>query len=310
MINLFNIPNHTIRTEDLGNHLHGPVVTDFEKEFCNYVGAKYACSLNSATNAIFLAMERERPQEVTIPSMLPPVVFNALHHAGVPVEYRDDTEWVGGSYELHDFGDYKIIDSAQRVDRGQFREANDQDLMIFSFYPTKPVGGMDGGMIVSNDKDKIDYFKQRSLNGMVFSENNWEREQVSIGWKMYMNSAQAYVALQNLKTLDNKKMILSMIREDYNKAFGLENTSDHLYRINVSDRRNVMSRLKSKGIITGVHYTPLHLQKLYAKDVSLPKSEKQGSTTLTIPFHEELQMDEISAIIDAVRYELREQRIN
>ena len=272
MINLFNVPNHVIDTSNFGNHLHGSVVTEFENQFCEYVGAKYACSLNSATNAIFLAMERERPQAVSIPSVLPPVVFNALYHARVPVEYRDDTGWVGGSYELHDFGDYKIIDSAQRVDRNQFHEADDQDLMIFSFYPTKPVGGMDGGIIVSNDKDKIDYFRQRSLNGMVFSENNWEREQVSIGWKMYMNS--------------------------------VDNTSDHLYRINVSNRDDVISRLKTKGIVTGIHYAPLHLQPLYERKVSLPNSEEDGRTTLSIPFNECLYEDQLARVVDAVRNEL------
>ena len=31
--------------------------------------------------------------------------------------------------------------------------------MFFSFYPTKPVGSSDGGIIVSNDKAKIDYLK-------------------------------------------------------------------------------------------------------------------------------------------------------
>ena len=35
------------------------------------------------------------------------------------------------------------------------KEANDEDLMIFSFYPTKPVGSSDGGIIVSNDFEKI-----------------------------------------------------------------------------------------------------------------------------------------------------------
>ena len=301
VISLFNIPNHVIDTSEFSNHLHGSIVTEFEKEFCNYVGAKYACSLDSATNAIFLAMERERLKKVTIPSMLPHVVCNALHHAGVSVEYRDDTEWVGGSYELHDFGEYKIIDSAQRVDRDQFHEVNDQSLMIFSFYPTKPVGGMDGGIIVSNDKDKIDYFKQRSLNGMAFSENNWERKQVSIGWKMYMNSSQAYVALQNLRKLDEKKERLEYIRLKYNKALGQLNTSHHLYRINVKDRATVRYNLKEKGIITGIHYDPLHKSDVYGNNQNLIRTEQEAASTISIPFHEALTDQDVERVI----YELR-----
>ena len=56
MIQLFNIDNHMIDTSEFSNLLHDEVVTEFEKQFASYVGAKYACSVNSATNAIFLCM--------------------------------------------------------------------------------------------------------------------------------------------------------------------------------------------------------------------------------------------------------------
>jgi dTDP-4-amino-4,6-dideoxygalactose transaminase len=285
--------------EQFGNVLHGTVVDDFVKSFCKYVGAKYGCAVNSATNAIFLTFEGQE-EEVTIPSVLPPVVYNALHHAGQQIRYKDDVEWVGSSYELHNFGPYKVIDSAQRVEKDQFKEANDDDLMIFSLYPTKPVGGMDGGLIVSNDRDKIEYFKQRSLNGMSFSENNWERKQISIGWKMYMNSAQAYVAKQNLKKLPMKYKRLKQIRERYNAEFGLNNTSNHLYRINVKNREQAAQKLSSAGITTGIHYTPLHKQSLYMQDIALPKSEEEGKTTLSIPFNEALSQKEVNKIVQEV----------
>ena len=70
--------------------------------------------------------------------------------------------------------------------------------MIFSFYPTKPVGGIDGGMIVSDDKDKIIYFKEAVFNGMSYETNNWERKIKFPGWKMYLNSFQAYVGASQL----------------------------------------------------------------------------------------------------------------
>lgn len=300
MIPLFNINHYQIDTSKFNNLLHDKVVEDFTSSFCEYVGADYGCALNSATNAIFLTFEGQK-EVVTIPSILPPVVYNALHHAGQEIRYKDDVEWVGGSYELHDFGSYKVIDSAQKVEENQFKEANDEDLMIFSFYPTKPVGGMDGGMIVSNDKDKIEYFKQRSLNGMSFAENNWERRQVSIGWKMYMNSAQAYVAQQNLSKLPAKYEQLKYIRNRYNREFGLNNTSNHLYTINVKNRVEAIDKLASEGISTGIHYTPLHKQELYSQEVSLLKSEQHGETTLSIPFNEMLQNDEVNKIIKEVK---------
>ena len=139
MINLFNINKHIIDTSKYSNLLHDGVVTEFENAIADYVGAKYAVSFNSATNAIFLTLLNKK-ETITVPSMIPPVVLNAIITSGNKYNFRDDTNWVGDSYILHDFGNYKIVDSAQKVEENQFKkECNDNDLMVFSFYPTKPV---------------------------------------------------------------------------------------------------------------------------------------------------------------------------
>ena len=49
MIKLFHINNYDINTSRFSNLLHDDVVNEFEQNFANYVGAKYACSINSAT---------------------------------------------------------------------------------------------------------------------------------------------------------------------------------------------------------------------------------------------------------------------
>ena len=175
MIQLFNVNNHTIDTSEFSNLLHDKIVTDFEKEFASYVGAKYACSVNSATNAIFLCMLNKNTV-VKIPSMIPPVVANAIITSGNKVEFYDDTDWVGHSYVLHTFEDYKIVDSAQKLEPNQFmKECNPNDLMIFSHYPTKPLGGADGGIVVTDDYKKHKWMKEAVLNGMTYADNNWER---------------------------------------------------------------------------------------------------------------------------------------
>ena len=51
MIQLFNINTHIIDTSEFSNLLHDEVVIELENKFAQYVGAKYACSVNSATNA-------------------------------------------------------------------------------------------------------------------------------------------------------------------------------------------------------------------------------------------------------------------
>ena len=302
MIQLFNIPNYNIDTSKFSHYLHGDIVTQFESKFAEYVGAKYACSVNSATNAIFL-MLLNKNTTVNVPSMIPPVVLNAVITSGNKVNFVDDIDWIGSSYLLHTFSDYRIIDSAQRVDKNQFiNDADDNDLMFFSFYPTKPVGSSDGGIIVSNDKYKIDYLKTLSFNGMSFAENNWDRKIIMPGYKFYMNSIQAFIADENLKLLDAKKHRLAEIRYVYNKELGYTNTSDHLYRINISNRDSFIKYMKDLGIVCGIHYDAQHTNSVYNQGISFkcPNSELQSLRTVSIPFHEALSSNDIERVITAV----------
>jgi len=303
MIQLFNINNYVIDTSAFDNFLHGSVVRQFEEEFASYVGAKYACSLNSATSAIFLSLLNKHSR-IKVPSVIPPVVLNSIINSGNAYSFIDNVDWVGNSYTLHNFDDYKIIDSAQRVDRDQYKnEANDEDLMIFSFYPTKPVGGIDGGIIVSNDYEKILWFKTACLNGMSGSSNNWERKIQFPGWKMYMNSAQADIALRNLRKLDDKKNALNEIQNSYNESFELNNTSHHLYRINVKNREDFMSNMSKAGITCGIHYSAMHLSPVYAikSSACLKLSERCHNETVSIPYHEMLNKQNIDRILELTK---------
>lgn len=302
MIPLFHIPTHIVHTARFSNLLHDKIVNEFEERFAEYVGAKYAVSFNSATSAIFLTFFQEW-ETVIIPSILPPVVANAICATDSIVKFEDNVEWVGQDYLLHEWLDCKFIDSAQRVDRDQFKkEASDNDLMLFSFYPTKPVSGSDGGMIVSNDKKAIDQLRERANNGMSQETNSWERKQNSIGFKMYMNSIQAYIAGENLYRLDRKKQILARIREDYNKSLCLNNTSDHLYRVPVRDNQEFVKKAKKTGIECGIHYQALHHNPLFEYDgPALPKSDEAAKTVVSIPFHEGLTQPETEMIIEFVK---------
>lgn len=304
MINLFNIQDHKIDTSKFDHYLHGSIVNEFEEAFCNYVGAKYACSLNSATSAIFLLLLNKNCN-VLVPSMIPPVVCNAIITSNNNLQFSDNTEWVGNSYVLHEFSDYKIIDSAQKVEREQFKnEANCNDVMLFSFYPTKPVGGSDGGIVVSNDLEKIKHLKEISMNGMSYSPNNWERELKFPGFKMYMNSIQAYIAKKNLALLDEKKERLHKIREKYNIELGYNNQSDHLYRIKIKDRDKFLQYMKNNNVVCGVHYKALHDSPIYgnasAKESSYQKSIEESSSTVSIPFNETLNSEQVDYILTLI----------
>jgi len=304
MIQLFNINTHTIDTSEFSNLLHDEVVIELENKFAQYVGAKYACSVNSATNAIFLSMLNKNTI-VSIPSMIPPVVANAIITSGNEVRFHDDVDWVGHSYVLHEFEDYKIVDSAQKLEPNQFmQECNPNDLMMFSFYPTKPLGGSDGGMIVTDDYEKYKWFKSAVLNGMTYADNNWERGISFPGYKFYMSSIQAKIIMNNFENFDKKIRSLGSLVDIYNKELGYENTSNHLYRIEVLDNEKFIKSMKRVGIICGIHYSALHQNSIYNNDrqfLRLPNTERLQKRTVSLPMNENLSFNETEYIIDKVK---------
>lgn len=299
-----HVNDYTVNTSQFRPLLNDKIVETLEKEIASFVGAKYACSIHSATMAIFMSLIEKEKTTITIPSIIPPVVPNAILTSGHEVSYKDDIDWVGHSYTLHQFQDYKIIDSAQQLDENQFiNQANDRDLMIFSFYPTKPVGSLDGGMVVSNDEEKIRRLKIFSRYGTNFEDNSWERKFVLPGWKMYMNSVQAYIALKNFEKLESKMKRFDEIRNFYNEEFDLSNTSRHLYRIRVKDRTQFMKRMEEVGIQCGIHYRSVHDIECYKSKISnnLINSTKESEQTVSIPYHENLTDKEIVFIAKEIK---------
>tara|TARA_R110000772_G_scaffold207181_2_gene317759 strand:+ start:2070 stop:3002 length:933 start_codon:yes stop_codon:yes gene_type:complete len=307
MIQLFNVNNHIIDTSEFSNMLHDKVVIEYEKKIANYVGAKYACAINSATNAIFLIFKMEdymNPRTVKIPSIIPPVVANAIITSGNKIEFNDDVEWVGDSYVMHKFRTYKVVDSAQKLERNQFtKECKPDDLMIFSHYPTKPLGGADGGVIVTDDYKKYKWMKEAVLNGTTFANNNWERGISFPGYKFYMSSIQAKIIMNNFEHYDKKISVLSNLVDIYNRELGYKNTSKHLYRIEVLDNERFVQKMKEAGIICGIHYPALHLNPIYNEDnkFDCPKSKKLQKRTVSLPMNERLSFNELGYILDKVK---------
>jgi len=309
VIELFNINNHIIDTSEFSNLLHDDIVVEFEKKIADYVGAKYACSVNSATNAIYLSL-LNKDVTVNLPSIIPPVVANAILTSGNYIEFIDNVNWVGNSYVLYEFSDYKIIDSAQKLKKNQFKkECNPQDLMIFSFYPTKPLGGSDGGMIVTDDYEKYKWFKKAVLNGSTYSDDSWGRDISFPGYKMYMNSIQAKILLNNFKFFNKKMRVLKKLVNTYNEEFGYNNTSQHLYRIEVVNNEKFIRNMKNVGILCGIHYSALHSNPIYTNNncgyenihFDCPKSEKIQKRTVSLPMNETLSFLELEYIIDKVK---------
>lgn len=305
MINLFEFDNHIIDTSTFDHYLHGKIVQEFENQICEYVGAKYAASFFSASYAIYSIIKSKvinTPEIFSIPSMIPAVVPNSIIDAGSKITFTNDITWVGNSYKLCD----GVIDSAQKLNKNQFRdECLDDDLLIFSMYPTKPLPSLDGGVVVSNNKEKIEDLKSLSFYGMEYEKNSWSRKQKQVGFKAYMSTLQATIASRNLNLLDEKYEIIDTIREKYNKELDLNNTSRHLYRIWVKDNEKSLDFFQKKGVVCGIHYKPQHTNPIFGAnefdeklhlEVTIPSKK-----TLSIPLHKNLTKNEVDYIIETVK---------
>lgn len=313
-IQLFNIPKYKIDCKKCNNVLHDGV-EDFEAAFAEYVGAKYACGVNSATNAIQLTLTKYKDQNpqtsrcdvVSIATMIPPVVLNAIHHAGLKYRFVDDTYWIGASYPLYcGLNNFCIVDSAQETYRNIFPDKCDpQDLMIFSFYPTKPVNGIDGGMVVSDDKEKIEDLRTLVHNGVQRGENSWESEIVERGWKSYLSSAQAFVAHKSLDKLDNKQANIGYNRDWLNNELGYKNTSLHLYIVCLPYRDEFIAWMKEdRGIVCGIHYRCMHNHPVYQGSddpLQCPISLARSQECVSIPFHEALSKPQLRWVAKSVK---------
>jgi dTDP-4-amino-4,6-dideoxygalactose transaminase len=154
----------------------GPKVFEFEKELAHYVGAKYAIATNSCTAALMLAVKRNNPKIVGLPSMNCPVVPAMIINEGYKLYFYDDPNWVGMFYDLEGTN---VVDSAEHLSRNQYKETRKGNVVCFSFYPTKEIGGAEGGAIVTNYEEDARWFTKARNWGRDIensSYKSWEQE--------------------------------------------------------------------------------------------------------------------------------------
>ena len=167
--------------------MHNPqkVVEMFEENMAEYTGAKYAISCNSCTNAIFLACKYLgiEGKEVTIPKRTYLSVPQSIIQAGGIVKFSD-IDWQG-VYQLSPF---PIYDSAKRLTSNMYISGS---LMCLSFHFKKPLKIGKGGMILTDNKDAVDYIKSMRYEGRSEGISYHYDDITELGWNMYMTPEQA-----------------------------------------------------------------------------------------------------------------------
>ena len=186
---------------------HNPyeIVKMFEENVAEYTGAPYAVSVDSCTSAIFLCCKFMDVSEIIIPSKTYLSVPQAIIHAGGRVVFdRRENNWQG----IYNLFPYPIYDAAKRFTSGMYIK---DSFMCLSFHAKKllPIGK--GGMILTSDKEAVNWFRRARYEGR--GECFYKDDDISmLGWNMYMTPVEAAYGLMLLQ--QTKKQNPDQVEEE------------------------------------------------------------------------------------------------
>lgn len=347
----------------------GPKVHEFEARFAEYLGARHAVAVNSCTAALHLSLLASGVgpgDEVITTTMTFAASANAIVHTGAtpvfvdidPVTQNIDPDLVEGAVTpvtkavlpVH-FGGYPcdmaaigriatdhglmVVEDAAHCIEGADRGAKIGTVSpatCFSFYVTKNLTTIEGGMVTTADEEWAERIKVSALHGM--SKDAWSRysdsgyrhyEVTTPGFKYNMTDVQAALGLHQLSRLEDSWCRRREIWERYDAALtdlplrlparpsspGSRHAL-HLYIIRLDldrmdgSRDDVLAALEAENVGCGVHYRGLHVQPWYRDTYGLtreqfPHASAATDSTISIPLSSRLTDSDADDVITAVR---------
>jgi len=333
----------------------GPKVDELEKKIAAYSGVKYAIGVSSGTDALLIALMaldiRPGDEVVTTP-------FTFFATAGViarlnatpvfvdidPVTFNMDAAKIEqvlsrrtkAIIPIHLFGQCAdmepildiaarrhvpvIEDAAQSIGaeyKGK-RSGSLGTMGIFSFFPSKNLGGFgDGGMVVTNDDAlgeklrilRVHGSKPKYYHKIVGGNFRLDALQASVlnvklkyldGWSQGRRNNAAFYD-ERFRALDEKGLIKTPVpvyRTSGDKHYHIYNQ----YTIRARKRDELQEFLKANGVGTEVYYPlPLHLQECF-RDLgqakgAFPVSEEAADAVLSIPVYPELSQEQKEYVV-------------
>jgi dTDP-4-amino-4,6-dideoxygalactose transaminase len=340
------------RVVDSGRFLFGQDVHELERSIAERCGVEHAIACASGSDALLLALlalDIGDYDEVIVPSFTFFATASAVTRVGAtpvfvdidPITFNLDparvkeaiTPRTKAIIPVHLFGQCAdmtsimaiarahnvavIEDAAQAIDARHAGQVAGSmgDIGCFSFYPTKNLGGMgDGGMMTTNDARLAERLRLFAAHGM-----NPRYHHKVIGINSRLDSMQAAVLNVKLRHLNQWTAARAANAERYKKSFaaaGLQHavglpvalpTNDHVWnqytiRVPNGQRNVVKQRLADQGVGTEIYYPiPLHLQECYRslgyRPGSLPETERAAAEVLSLPIFPELTAAEQDAVV-------------
>lgn len=235
----------------------------------------------------------------------------------IPVHYTGSSCNMSAIKYLADKHGIKVIEDAAHAFGGRDKEGNRigslSDFASFSFYATKNITCGEGGIVMVRDKKMADKVRMLSMNGL--SLDAWNRYgnspvktyQISqAGLKGNLSDIQAAIGRTQLKRWPFMKIKRDNIWRIYEQAFGKREKghSTHLFTILADDRDYLRKFMFEKGIGTGIHFNPLHLEPAYKflgyMRNDFPFAELIGDHTVSLPVSSTMTEKDADRVLEAI----------
>jgi len=360
--NDINVVKNALNSTILTN---GPKLEQFEDSFKKLTKSKFAIGVSNATASLHLSLKAigiKPGDEVIVPDLTFVASANSILLAGgtpviVDVDNSMDisiksikksitkktkaimpVHFAGLSCQMDEIKDMansnslKIIEDCAHAIGTKFRSQHVGtfgDAGCFSFYPTKNISTIEGGMIITNNPKiaKYAYLSRnhgitRTLMNRYSKGKPWEYDIEIPGYNYRLDEIRSALGISQLKKLKllNQKRKNAFIY--YNNALSeipglitpsgtnFKDHSCHLYIIRILEnakvnRDKLYDLLLKKGIVTSVHYKPLHTFTIFKKNAiikdKLITSKNLFREILSLPLFPNIKKSEQDLVIKTIK---------
>lgn len=281
-------------TSCLAKHGCKPVFVDIDEESCGMDVSQLEAAITDKTVGI-----------------LPIHLFNQMCHMDSIMEIA----------KKHDL---KVLEDAAEAFGMRWQMAGDEvfrhagtigDMGVFSFFPTKTLGGYgDGGMIVTNSDELAEKCRMFRVHG---ASKKYHYDY--IGYNSRLDALQASILKVKLKyireAIENRNRVAKIYTEGLKdvcgvKVQGIKDSNQqnvyYVFNIFAENRDDLVKFLTEKGVGTSIYYPkPLHLQKCFEylgyKEGDFPVTEKMCKKILALPIYPELKNEEAEYICACIK---------
>ncbi|GLY21573.1 DegT/DnrJ/EryC1/StrS family aminotransferase [Micromonospora sp. NBRC 101691] len=336
-----------VRVLRSGMVVQGPEVAAFEQEFADLVAGRHCVAVNSGTSALqltLMALGFGPGDQVIVPSFSFAASANAVRLVGAEPVFVDiepgsfcvDPAAVEaaigprtvGIMPVHLYGHPAAMDRIMEIaERHQLAVVEDAAQAhgaalagrpvgsfgtagCFSFYPTKNMHSLEGGMITTGDPQlartlrllRNQGMEQRYANEIVGANMRMTDVAAAIG-RVQLGQLAEWTEQRraNAKFLDSRitGMVVPPVADDARHVY-------HQYTVRVTgDRDAAQRRLTELGIGNAVYYpTPIHRLTPYLSEDGtpgpwdLPETERAAAEVLSLPVHPSLSEGDLERIAE------------